>query len=34
MLVTKKGDKKIETKNLGSVAFVPLVGKYGWHESD
>lgn len=34
MLVTKKGDKKIETKNLGSVAFVPLVGKYGWRESD
>ena len=34
MLITKKGDKKIETKNLGSVAFVPLVGKYGWHESD
>ena len=34
ILVTKRKDGKIETKNLGSVAFVPLVGKYGWGEDD
>jgi len=34
ILVTKRKDGKIETKNLGSVAFVPLVGKYGWREDD
>jgi protein-L-isoaspartate(D-aspartate) O-methyltransferase len=34
ILVIKKKDEKIETKNLGSVAFVPLVGKYGWREDE
>lgn len=30
MVVKKKQDGKLVQKKLGGVAFVPLVGKYGW----
>ncbi len=33
-LVKKITETRIEKKNLGGVAFVPLIGKYGWHTED
>lgn len=32
LLVIKVEKDRIEKKNLGDVAFVPLVGEYGWRE--
>ncbi|ADP77006.1 protein-L-isoaspartate O-methyltransferase [Methanothermus fervidus DSM 2088] len=32
ILVEKIKENKYETHNLGGVAFVPLIGKYGWKE--
>ncbi|MGQ4834418.1 MAG: protein-L-isoaspartate O-methyltransferase [Candidatus Asgardarchaeia archaeon] len=33
-LIRKKDDGTIEKKSLGGVAFVPLIGKYGWNAED
>ncbi len=30
--VVKKPDGSIRVKNHGGVAFVPLIGEYGWEE--
>lgn len=27
-------DEELRVENLGGFAFVPLIGRYGWHESD
>ena len=27
-------DEQLRVENLGGFAFVPLIGKYGWHERD
>ena len=27
-------DQELRVENLGGFAFVPLIGKYGWHERD
>ncbi len=29
-----RGDEHLRVENLGGFAFVPLIGKYGWHEQD
>ncbi len=30
IMIDKIGENKFESKNLGGVAFVPLIGEYGW----
>ena len=32
MVITKKGKKRTEKKNMGRFMFVPLIGKYGFKE--
>lgn len=31
--IKRKSEGDYERKNMGGVAFVPMVGKYGWHEN-
>ena len=30
--IVKKSEKEFKEKSLGGVAFVPMIGKYGWPE--